>query len=149
MRRRTVEEEVVFLDVLAVIPLLIRQTKHALFEDRVLGIPQGHGQTEVLLVITKAPHAVFVPAIRPAAGMIVRERVPGVPVGAVILTHGSPGALAEIGAPALPIGLARLVFCQATVLRVGNHRFLPTKRRECAAVCMAAALSFIWHFFAE
>jgi hypothetical protein len=77
MRRRTVEKKVVFLDVLAVIPLLISQAEHALFEDRVLGIPQGHGQTEVLLVITKAPHAVFVPAIRPAAGMIVGEIVEG------------------------------------------------------------------------
>src|SRR5262245_35045192 len=121
MRRCTVEEEVVFLDVLTMIPLLIRQAKHALFEDRVLGIPQGHGQTEVLLVITKAPHTVFVPAIRPAAGMIMGEIVPGVPVGAVVLTHGSPGALAEIGTPALPIGLARLVFYQATLLRIRDH----------------------------
>src|SRR5215831_2489827 len=124
MRRRTVEEEVVFLDILTVIPLLIRQAKHALFEDRVLSIPQSHGQTEVLLVITKAPHTVFVPAIRPAAGMVVGERVPGVPVGAVVLTHGSPGALAEIGTPALPIGLARLMFYQATLFGVAGHRFI-------------------------
>src|SRR5262249_20991762 len=124
MRRRTVEEKVVFLDILAVIPLLIRQAKHALFEDRVLCIPQGHGEAEVLLVITKAPHAVLVPAIHPAAGMVVREIVPGVSVGAVLLTHGCLGALAEIGAPALPIGLARLVFYKATSFRVAGHRFI-------------------------
>src|SRR5262249_50095537 len=106
------------------IPLLIRQTKHALFEDRVLCIPQGHGEAEVLLLITKAPHAVLVPAIRSAAGMIVGEIVPGVSVGAVVLTHGSPGALAEIGAPARPIGLARLMFDQATLFGVAGHRFI-------------------------
>src|SRR5262245_2277587 len=141
MRRCPVEEKVIFLDVLTMIPLLIRQTKQALFEDRVVFIPQGHGQTEILLVITKAPHAVFVPAIRPAAGMIVGERVPGVPISAVVLTHGSPGALAEIGAPALPMGLARLVFYQATLFRVRDHQCLPIKRLERSAVSMARPCS--------
>ena len=110
MRRRAIEEKIILLHILAVIALLVGQTEHPLFEDRVLFIPQCHSQADVLLVIAKAAHAVFVPAIGAAAGMVVGEIVPGVPVGAVVLADSAPGALAEIGSPALPIGLARLVF---------------------------------------
>ena len=75
----------------------------------------------MLLVIAKAPHAVFVPAISAAAGMVVGEIVPGVAVCAVVFAHRAPGALAEIGTPTLPIGFAGLVFRQTIFLRIANH----------------------------
>src|SRR5258706_9418737 len=50
--------------------------------------------------------------------MIVREIVPGVAMSAVILTHGSPLPLAQVGAPVLPAILARHVVLQALLLGI-------------------------------
>src|SRR5262245_15269500 len=127
MRRRPIEEKVILLYIFAVIPLLIGQAKHPLFEERILFIPQCHTQAEILLVITKATQAVFVPAISPAAGMVVRKIVPGIPIYAVIFAHRTPGALTEVRSPAPPIGFARLVFCQAPLLGVGGHLVRPCR----------------------
>src|SRR5262245_35632797 len=110
MCRRAVEKKIVFLHILAVISFLIGQTKHPLFEDRVPFIPQCHSEAYMLPVIAKAPHAIFVPAIRAAARMVVRKIVPGVPICAVVFSHGSPGALAKIRTPAMPIGLTGVIF---------------------------------------
>src|SRR5580658_6153542 len=38
--------------------------------------------------------------------MIVRKVVPSIAVGTVVLSHRAPGALAEVGPPALPMSLA-------------------------------------------
>src|SRR5262245_20035230 len=99
MRRRSIEEKVVFLDVFTMISLLIGQAKHSFLEKRVFFIPQCHGHTKMLLVIAKAPQAVFVPAISPATGMIVWEIVPGVTGRAVILAHRTPRALTKVRTP--------------------------------------------------
>ena len=42
--------------------------------------------------------------------MVVREILPGGPVRAVVFANGAPGALAQIGPPALPVRLALLRF---------------------------------------
>src|SRR5262249_49011891 len=44
-----------------------------------------------------------VPPVRAAAGVIVRKVIPGRPTGAVVLPHRSPGPLAQIRPPALPV----------------------------------------------
>jgi hypothetical protein len=51
VRRRAIEVEVVLLHVLVVVALAVRQPEEALFENRVLAVPQGHRETEVLLVV--------------------------------------------------------------------------------------------------
>src|SRR5713226_4429793 len=102
MRRRGIEIVVDFLDVLAVITLAVGQTEEAFLENRVTAVPQREGQTEPLLVVADAGEPVLAPAIRAAAGMVMREVVPGVAVRAVVLAHGAPLALAEIRPPLPP-----------------------------------------------
>src|SRR5262245_61094853 len=75
----------------------------------------------MLPVIAKASHAIFVPATCAAARVIVRKIVPGIPICTVVFSHGSPGALAKIRTPAMPIGLTSVIFYQATLFRVGDH----------------------------
>ena len=51
MRRRRVEVEVIFLHVLAVVPLAVREAEQTLLEDGILTVPQGQRKAELLLVI--------------------------------------------------------------------------------------------------
>lgn len=101
---RVVKIKVVLLHVFAVVTFWPRQAKHALFEDRILFIPERHGQAELLRVITNTGHAVFAPAVRPAAGMVVREKTPGIARCAIVFAHRTPGALTHIRSPAFPVG---------------------------------------------
>jgi hypothetical protein len=68
MRRRRVEVEVVFLDVLAVVPLAVGQPEEPLLEDRVLTVPQGEREAEELPVVGNARQPVLAPADRLASG---------------------------------------------------------------------------------
>src|SRR5215467_4568590 len=102
MGRRAVEVEVVFLDVLAVIPFAVGQPKQALLENGILRVPQRQGEAKVLLVVRDAGKAVLAPSIGPGARLIVTEVVPGISRLAVVLAHGSPLTLAEVGPPFLP-----------------------------------------------
>src|SRR3984893_8864622 len=102
MGRRAVDLEVVFLDVLAVVPLAVGQADQALFEDRVLAVPQRHGKAQPLMVVPEARKAVFAPVIGAGPRLVVREIIPGIAVLAVVLADRAPLALTEIGAPLLP-----------------------------------------------
>jgi hypothetical protein len=44
--RGTIEVEIVFLDVLAVVGLAVGQSVHPLLEDRVLAVPQRQGKAQ-------------------------------------------------------------------------------------------------------
>src|SRR5262249_1518836 len=59
-----------------------------------------------LVAIADAGDAVLVPAVHARARLVVREVVPRGAVGAVVLAHRAPGALGEVGPPALPVRLA-------------------------------------------
>ena len=102
MRRRAVEVEVVFLDVLAVIAFAVGQAEQALLENRILAVPQGQREAEPLLVVGDAGQAVFAPAIGARAGLVVAEIIPGVAAFAVVLANRSPLPFAEVGAPLFP-----------------------------------------------
>src|SRR5437660_264134 len=119
MRRRTVEVEVTLLDVLAVVALAIGQAEQALFQDRVGRVPQRQREAQPALAVGDAEQAILAPAVGPAAGLLVREVIPRVAVGRVILAHGAPLALGEIRSPALPVLAAPGVFEQALTFRVG------------------------------
>src|SRR5439155_13685326 len=54
------------------------------------------------MLVAKAADAVLAPAIGPAARVIMREMGPRIAVGAVILAHRPPLAIADIGPPAPP-----------------------------------------------
>jgi hypothetical protein len=66
-----------------------------------------------LLEVADAGDAVFAPAIRPTASVVVREVIPGVSVGTVVLADRAPLAFTEVWAPLFPGLLSEAVFFQA------------------------------------
>ena len=70
--RRGVPVKVDFLDVLPMIAFLAVQSEGAFLEDLVLAVPHAKRKTKVLHAITDAAHAIFIPAIGPAACMVMR-----------------------------------------------------------------------------
>src|SRR5207244_1238053 len=113
MRGRRVEIEVVFFDVLAVIPLAARQPEGPLFEDRISTVPQRNGKANELAPIADAGQPIFIPPVGLGPRMVVRQVIPRGAVRAVVLAHCSPRPLAEVRPPALPMPLALGRFLQA------------------------------------
>src|SRR5207244_9102798 len=97
-----VEVEVVLLDVLPVIAFGPGESEQPLLEDGVSLVPQRQAEAQALMVVRDAEKTVLTPPIRPRARVIVREVLPGVPSGRVILAHRAPLTVGEIGAPAPP-----------------------------------------------
>ena len=60
-----VEVEVVLLHVLAVVALGVRQPEESFFQDRVVFVPQGDGETQALMRVGDAGEAVLTPPVRP------------------------------------------------------------------------------------
>src|SRR5262245_45281093 len=102
MRRRRVEVVVALLHVFAVIAFAGGEAEEALFENRILAVPQGNCKAQQLLIVADAEQAVFAPTIGAAARMVVAQRLPGHPARAVVLPHRAPLSFAEIGPPNLP-----------------------------------------------
>jgi hypothetical protein len=113
-----VEVEVALLDVLAVVALGVGESEKAFLEDRILAVPQGHGEAQPALVIAQAQEAVLAPAVGPAAGVVVGQVAPGVAVGGVVLAHRPPLALRQVRSPALPVAQPAGVLRQAATLGV-------------------------------
>src|ERR1700733_5460784 len=101
--RRLEQIVVILFDVLAVIAFLVGQSEKPFFQDAIFFIPQRQAQANVLMAIAKSRDAVFSPAIRAGARMIVRKIIPGVAVRAVILAHRAPLPLRQIRAPSFPV----------------------------------------------
>src|SRR5579864_2400129 len=98
------------------IALGIGESEEALFEDRVLAIPQCECKTEAAFAIRETSEAVLAPAISAAAGVLVREIFPGGAAGGIILADGAPLPFGKIRAPVLPMFLAGLILSEAVVL---------------------------------
>src|SRR5262249_3254312 len=129
VRRRVVEIEVMLLDVFSVVAFVIRQAEQPLFQDRILAVPEGDTEAQVLVAIAETTERILAPAIRPAARVIVGDISPGAAVSGVVFTHGSPGAIADVGAPPLP----PLAILQTLVFRRRVERALhrwPARRRR-------------------
>src|SRR5271156_2360942 len=94
VRRRAVEVKVVFFYVFAVIGLAVRQAECALFENRVLAVPERHAKAQQLLVVADAGKTILTPVICAGPGHVMSEIVPGIPVLAVVFTYCSPLPLA-------------------------------------------------------
>jgi hypothetical protein len=52
----------------------VRQPEQPFFQNWVASIPQAQRQAQALPVIADAGEPVFSPAVRPGAGLVVRER---------------------------------------------------------------------------
>jgi hypothetical protein len=85
MRWCGIQVEVLFFDVLAMVPLTPCQAEEALFENRVSAIPEGDGETDKLMPIANSADAILAPAIGLRTCMIVWKIVPGGAVRAVVL----------------------------------------------------------------
>src|SRR5262249_51984496 len=118
--RRRVEIEVVLLDVLAVIAFVAGEPEYPLLEDRVAPVPQREREAEPSVVVADSRDSVLAPSIRPRAGVIVREGVPGRAAGAVVFADRAPLPLGEIGPPSPPVGRPITRFLQSRSL-VGHH----------------------------
>ena len=105
-----VEIKVILFDVLSVIPFVAGQAEQPLLQNRIAAVPQAQREANQLVAIGDAADPVFAPAVGPGARVVVRKILPGCPVRAVILTHRSPLPLAQIGPPALPVGLVQARF---------------------------------------
>src|SRR6516165_5705481 len=86
---RRVEVEIVFLDVLAVVPLAVGQPEQAFLEDLIASVPQAKRETEKLAIVAKARQSILAPTVCARASLVVAEVVPRVSRLAVILAHGS------------------------------------------------------------
>src|SRR6266403_1470881 len=100
VRRSAVDVEVVFLHIFAVIAFVAGQPEETLLEDGISFVPQGQTETYELVAVTYRGEAVLVPAISARAGVIVRKIFPRLSGRAIVLAHRSPGAIADVGAPA-------------------------------------------------
>src|SRR5262249_10659413 len=101
------------LDVLAVVALVAGEPEQPLLDDRVALVPDREREREPALPVADPEQAVLAPAVGAAAGVVVRERVPGVAVRRVVLAHRSPLALRQVRPPALPVLLAARVLLEA------------------------------------
>ena len=108
--RQRVDVPPVLLGVLAVVALVAGQAEDPLLEDRVAAVPEREREAEPLLDVGEAGQAVLAPAVGPRAGVVVREVVPRLAVGAVVLADRAPLPLAQVRAPQVPVaGLQQAV----------------------------------------
>src|SRR5262249_53983456 len=101
--RCRIEIKVVFLHVLAVVALALRDAEEPLLENGVTAVPKRQSEAESAVVVRDSCEAVFPPSVRPRAGVVMREVVPRRPVRAVILPHSSPLPLCQIRSPPSPV----------------------------------------------
>src|SRR5262249_14298088 len=76
-------------------------------------------KTESLMVVGDAGQAVLAPAVGARTGLVVAEVVPGVAPLAVVLPHGPPLTLTEVGPPLLPGDFLNACLLEADVF--GDH----------------------------
>src|SRR5262245_7527410 len=70
----------------------------------------------MLFAIAETGQPVLVPPVRPAPCVVVREVLPGVAIGTVVLANRAPRTLGDVCAPALPVRQALRLFNQTAVL---------------------------------
>src|SRR5580704_16175739 len=80
VRGRAVQVEVIFLDVLAVIPFVVRQSKKAFFEDRIFAVPQRQGKAKILSIIGDAREAVFSPTVSARSRLVMSKIIPSIAI---------------------------------------------------------------------
>src|SRR5690606_31501359 len=90
------------LGVLAVVALGAGQPEDPLLEDRVAAVPQRQREAERLPVVAHPGQPVLVPPVRPGAGLVKREVVPGRAMLAVVLPDRPPGPLGQVRTPLPP-----------------------------------------------
>src|ERR1700733_11783086 len=101
MCRRTVDVEVVFLDIFAVVRFVVGEAEHALLQDRVALVPQRQREAQNLLLVAHTAESILAPFVGARARLVMREVIPGVAVFAVVLANRAPLPFSQIGSPFL------------------------------------------------
>ncbi len=101
--RRGVDIPPVLLRVFAVISFGAGQTEDAFLQKRIAAVPQRQRKTHSLFEIADSGETVFVPPVSPRARVVMRKVIPGIAVGAVILSHGAPRTLAHVRTDRFPL----------------------------------------------
>src|SRR4029077_10282768 len=118
VRGRAVDVPIEFLHILAVIALRPADAENTFFQKRIALVPKRKGEAKPSFEVGNAADAIFVPAIRTRAGVVVREVIPGVAVRAVIFAYRPPGALGQVRPPEMPRLRGGLVFLESSLLGV-------------------------------
>src|SRR5215472_11156256 len=98
-----IEVPPVLLDILAVVALRAGEPERALLQDRVLPVPQRQGQAQPLVDVAEPGQPVFPPPVSPGPRVIMRQVVPRVAVGTVVLPDRAPLPLADVRPPPVPL----------------------------------------------
>src|SRR3954468_7304108 len=77
---RAVKVEVIFLDILTVVPLTVGEAEQSFLQDRIDPVPKPESETKGLFLVRNPSNSVFAPSVCPGSGMIMREVIPGVAV---------------------------------------------------------------------
>src|SRR5262249_26285368 len=99
---RAVQIEIIFFDVLAMIPFAVGQTEQPLFDNRIFPVPERQCKAKELLIVGDSSQTIFAPSIGARARLVVTKIVPRIAVGAIIFAHRAPLPLAQIRAPFSP-----------------------------------------------
>src|SRR5439155_7101569 len=79
-------------------------------------------EAQPLLVVRDAGDPVLPPAVGARAGVVVREILPRLARVAVVLAHGAPLPLREVGVPPLPGEDARVCLLEPALLGARHRR---------------------------
>src|SRR6185437_469887 len=85
VRGRRVEVVVALFHLLAVVAFWTGETEEPFLEDRIAAIPERQPEAEPALPVGDAEETILAPTVDPAARMVVREVVPAIAVGGVVL----------------------------------------------------------------
>src|SRR5262249_2695959 len=108
-----------------VIAFVTGQSEQPFLENRIAAVPQSDREANCLMTVADARYSILSPAIYPGPGVVMREVFPGGPVRTVVFPHRSPGALADVWTPLLPVhgACARLL----EACGFGVHRIDPAE----------------------
>src|SRR5262245_1966876 len=82
----------------------------------------------MLLIVGESRQTVLAPVIGAGAGLVMAEVVPGISILAVVLPHGPPLPLAQVGAPLSPGNFTLTRRREALLLRSGSF--------DCVGLCL-------------
>ena len=102
--RRVVDVEIVLLDVLAVVAFVWIDSEQPLLQVRIAFVPERRREAKELVAVAHPRDAVLAPAVCLGARLVVGQIGPGVAIVRVVLPHGAPRPVRDVGPPAPPSG---------------------------------------------
>src|SRR5215831_11490786 len=79
------------------------QSEQPLLENRIVAVPQRKGEAQPAFSVADSKQSILAPPVRPAARVIVRQVVPTLSSGRIVLANGTPLAFGQVGSPSPPV----------------------------------------------